>query len=102
MPYFSHDISCPSCGYNLRGLSLYIGCPECGLKVVSNSLKEDEDAHIKQIEAEVGENLRLQEEMEARNKCAEELIAIWQRRGERFDQLLDQLESVLSRLGEKH
>jgi hypothetical protein len=32
-PIFNHDLPCPRCGYNLRGLPIDEPCPECGLMV---------------------------------------------------------------------
>src|SRR5436189_5843183 len=85
MPFFNTDVPCPSCGYNLRGLSLGHGCPECGLKVVSNEFTADERVEMKRIEAEVEENLRQMEEEKARREQLGEVLAAWERRGERFD-----------------
>src|SRR5690242_12184693 len=89
MPFFTTDVPCPSCGYNLRGLSLGNGCPECGLKVVSNELTPDERIETKRIEAEVEENLRQMEEEKAQRDQIAAFLAAWERRGERFDRLLD-------------
>src|SRR3954470_17116108 len=94
MPFFTFDIPCPSCGYNLRGLSLDRGCPECGLKVVSSTLLPNEAASVKQIEAEVEANLKLQSETQARERRIDDLLSAWERRGERFDEMLARIEKT--------
>lgn len=99
MPFFTTDMPCPSCGYNLRSLSLGHGCPECGLKVVSNELTPDEQIETKRIEAEVEDNLRRMEEEKARREQITSFLAAWDRRGERFDRVLDRIEKLLDRYG---
>jgi len=97
MPFFTTDVPCPSCGYNLRGLSLGNGCPECGLKVVSNELTADERIDTKRIEDEVEENLRQMEEEKTKREQLTSFLAAWDRRGERFDRVLDRIEKFLDR-----
>ena len=101
MPFFNHDIPCPSCGYNLRGLSLDRGCPECGLKIVAASLSPEARAKIQSIEDEVEENLRRQEHHAAMERRLCEFLAAWEQRGERFDRLLDALEEILRHSGKE-
>jgi hypothetical protein len=102
MPFFNFDIPCPSCGYNLRGLSLDRGCPECGVKVVSLTQIPDEQAKTKLLEAEIEENLKQQEEQEAHKGRINAFLTDWERRGERFDRMLDRIEGVLGRLDKDH
>ena len=97
MPYFTVDIACPSCGYNLRGLSLAHGCPECGLKIVSPELPAYERGQREQIEAEVEQNLRQMEQENQRQEQIDDLLGAWEKRGERFDRLLDRIERALDR-----
>jgi hypothetical protein len=97
MPFFTADVPCPSCGYNLRGLSLGHGCPECGVKIVSNELTPGERAETKRIEAEVEENLRSMEEEKARRDQIAAFLAAWEHRGQRFDLILDRVEKILDR-----
>jgi len=97
MSFFTTDIPCPSCGYNLRGLSLSHGCPECGLKVVSNEMTPDERIETRRLDAEVEENLRQMEEEKARQEQVTNFLAAWDRRGERFDRVLDRIEKLLDR-----
>jgi hypothetical protein len=97
MPYFNVDVPCPSCGYNLRGLSLGHGCPECGLKVISTALTENEQKSTKRIDAEIEENLRLMESEEKRRKQIVDFVSSWEQRGERFDKVLERIEKMLDR-----
>ena len=97
MPFFTTDVPCPSCGYNLRGLSLRHGCPECGLKVVSAELTPDEVSRADRIDAEVEQHLRQVEDERARREQVASLLTSWERRGERFDRLLDRIEKLLDR-----
>jgi len=99
MPFFTTDVPCPSCGYNLRGLSLGHGCPECGLKVVSNEPTPDERIETRRIEAEVEDNLRQMEEEKARREQIKCFLAAWDHRGERFDRVLERIEKLLDRYG---
>jgi hypothetical protein len=95
MTSFNADIPCPACGYNLRGLTPHHACPECGWKAPPPVLTPAERARIKQLEAEVEESLRQQEEESARRQRHEAFLAAWDRRGERLDRMLDQLEAFL-------
>jgi hypothetical protein len=95
MPFFTIDIPCPSCGYNLRGLSLGNGCPECGLKVISNEPTPAERTKTQRIEAEIEENLRQMEEQKATREQLAHFLAAWDRRGAQFDHLLNRLTKIL-------
>ena len=97
MSFFTTDVPCPSCGYNLRGLTLGRGCPECGLKVTSDELASDDKTRMHRIEAEVEENLRRIEEERARQEGIAALLIAWERRGERFDRLLERIERLVER-----
>lgn len=97
MAYFTTDIPCPSCGYNLRGLSLDHGCPECGLKIVSTHPVVEDKWRTRRIESEIDENLRIIAEEEARRARQDALVAGWEKRGERFDRILDRVEKLLDR-----
>lgn len=98
MSFFNFDIPCPSCGYNLRGLSLERGCPECGLKVVSTHLPTNPRERTGKIEAEVEEHLRQQELLAARERRLDQLLTAWEMRGERFDRLVDQVDQRIKRM----
>ena len=98
MTFFNYDIPCPGCGYNLRGLSLGHGCPECGLQVVSDSPAAQQRG-VEELDAEIGETLKRQEEEAARQKRLDELVTAWETRGRRFDEVLDRVEQILRRTG---
>lgn len=97
MPFFTTDVPCPSCGYNLRGLSLGRGCPECGFKVVSFELTPDEQLEVTLIDAEIDEKLRQMEEERKKREQLGSFFAAWDKRGERFDRLLDRIDKILDR-----
>lgn len=97
MPFFDSDIPCPGCGYNLRGLSLGRGCPECGLKIVSNTPPGGERRRAEVFDAEIEETLKQQEESAARQKRLDDLLTAWEQRGRRVDHVLDRLEQILRR-----
>lgn len=97
MTFFNCDIPCLGCGYNLRGLSIGHGCPECGLKVTSKSFPIAEKAGLHQIEDEIERNLAAREDRESRRRRMDDLIAEWEKRGERFDRLLDQIQQLADR-----
>jgi hypothetical protein len=100
MPSFTTDVPCPSCGYNLRGLSLGHGCPECGLKVVSTDVLPEVQLERKRLEAEIAENLRKMGEDAAHQERLVKFLLDWENRGERLDRLLDRVEKLLEKGGD--
>ena len=60
-------------------------------------LTPEEGIETRRLDAEIEENFRRMEEKQARRERLASFIAAWERRGERFDRVLDRIEKLLDR-----
>ncbi|HSV12813.1 MAG TPA: hypothetical protein VLI90_01040 [Tepidisphaeraceae bacterium] len=101
-PAPNHDLPCPGCGYNLRGVPYDHPCPECGLNVqrqppvgIFDSAKrratptvEDFDRQQDELALAAERLLRADEAL----RRHETLLARWEQLITRIERILDRME----------